>query len=98
MLAMVTCIAILLAAWTGTQKYGLDAVNNLERAEFGEPYMTIRTDSPHSYFPLLVTTGLTTTIRNATTGNTYREPVARRYYLWIGRVVKIGEWHRSKAC
>ena len=98
MLGVVACLALLLAAWIGTQKYGLDAVNDLERAEFGEPYMTIRTDSPRSIFPLLVMTGLTTTISDTTTGNTYREPVSRRYYLWIGRAVRIGEWHRPKAC
>ena len=98
LLFVVVAVSVFLSACIATQNFGLEAVNNLERDEFGEPYMTIRTDPPRSFLPFIVTTGLTTTIHDATSGSTYRETVSRRYYLWFGRTVRIGEWKRARSC
>ena len=90
---------LLLAAFLITHRFGTENVNVMERSEYGDIYMQIRTDDACAVFPFIVTTGFTTTIHDTTTGRTWREPVLRRYYLWVGRSFRIGEWHRPKdAC
>jgi hypothetical protein len=94
--ATVCCIA--LGTWMMTHSHGVAAVNAMERTEFGDAYMNMRTDSPRSILPLIVVTGFTTTIYDTRTGKTTREPVARRYYLWVGTPIRLGEWHREEQC
>lgn len=89
----------LLVALFVTQKYGTDAVDAMERSEYGDLYMQIRTDDACTIFPFVVSTGFTTTIHDTITGKTWREPKVRRYYVWLGRPIRIAEWHRPKdAC
>jgi len=98
MLIAVTLASVYLITWMHTRDYGVPAVNAHETAQFGETYMLIRTDDPVSYFPFMIQTGFSTVSYDLTLQESYREPVSRTYYLWIGRVIKIGEWHKPKSC
>ncbi|HCP13751.1 MAG TPA: hypothetical protein DIT89_15560 [Planctomycetaceae bacterium] len=89
----------LLAAHFVTQQYGTVAVDAIERSQYGDLYMQIRTDDARAILPFVVSTGFTTTIHDSMTGRISREAKVRRYYLWIGTPICFAEWHRPKdAC
>ncbi|NND96096.1 MAG: hypothetical protein HKN47_02065 [Pirellulaceae bacterium] len=94
----VTLMCVFLASWIATWRDGVAAANQAERTKYGELYMSLRTDPPRAVFPFVLVTGFTTTIHDTTTGNSRREPMGRRYYLWVGCVFQIGEWERSASC
>jgi hypothetical protein len=90
---------LLLAAHFVTQHYGTVAVDAMERSQYGDLYMQIRTDDARVILPFVVSTGFTTTIHDSMTGRTSREAKLRRYYLWIGTPICFAEWHRPEdAC
>ena len=88
----ITCCVL----WLVTNVNGTVAVNNYEAETFGNDYMQLRTDDAETYFPLIVQTGVSTTGFSFATKSTYVDPVCRRYYLWIGRVVPIYEWYNPR--
>ena len=93
-LTVLVTVCAYLVAWGATHKHGEAAVNDFEAAKYGKWYMAMRTDLPRAYLPFIVVTGLTTTTHNVDTGEITREPAVRRFYLWLGPVIKLWEWHR----